>query len=123
LHMSHQFYKGFLMRVINIIVIVICLGVVAYAKEAAPIIIDLQVTEKGFEPNKIDVVTDKPVKLKITRKTDNTCSTSIQIPALKLKKDLPLNKTVSVALGKLTRGEIRFGCGMNMMDSGMIYVK
>ncbi len=111
------------MRFINIIITIFYLGVVADAKEAAPTIIDLQVTEKGFVPNKIDVATDKPVELKITRKTDNTCSTSIQIPALKLKKDLPLNKTVTVILGKLTKGEIRFGCGMNMMDSGIIYVK
>ena len=111
------------MRVLNIITIVFCLSVLAHAQEPTPTVIDLEVTEKGFVPNKIDVVTNRPVELKITRKTDSTCSTSIQVPALKLKKDLPLNKTVSVALGKLTKGEIRFGCGMNMMDSGIIYVK
>lgn len=87
------------------------------------IIVNLTVAEKGFEPNKIDVSIDTPIKLNITRKTDNTCSTSIQIPSLKLKKDLPLNKTVSISLGKLSKGEIRFGCGMNMMDSGIIYAK
>lgn len=86
-------------------------------------IINLRVTEKGFEPSQIDVSIDKPIKLNITRKTDNTCSTSIQIPSLKLKEDLPLNKTVGINLGKLSKGEIRFGCGMNMMDSGIIYVK
>lgn len=86
-------------------------------------IVNLNVTEKGFEPIKIDVSIDKPVKLNIIRRTDNTCSTSIQIPSLKLKKDLPLNKTVSINLEKLSKGEIRFGCGMNMMDSGMIYIK
>lgn len=86
-------------------------------------IVELKVTEKGFEPNKIDVSVDKPIKLNIIRKTDNTCSTSIQIPSLKLKKELPLNKIVSIYIGKLAKGEIRFGCGMNMMDSGVIYVK
>ncbi|MBY0552962.1 cupredoxin domain-containing protein [bacterium] len=111
------------MRVLNITAIVFCLSVFAHAQEPTPTVIDLEVTEKGFVPNKIDVVTDKPVELKITRKTDNTCSTSVQIPSLKLKKDLPLNKTVTIPLGKLTKGEIRFGCGMNMMDSGIIYVK
>lgn len=86
-------------------------------------VVNLTVTEKGFEPNKIDTSINKPIKLNITRKTDNTCSTSIQIPSLKLKKELPLNKTVTINLGKLSKGEIRFGCGMNMMDSGIIYVK
>jgi len=85
--------------------------------------IEISVTEKGFVPNKIDVTTEHPVTLKITRKTDNTCSTSIQIPSHKIKKELPLNKTVEIKLGQLDKGEIRFGCGMNMMDSGKIYVK
>ena len=96
----------------------------AKGKEAVkPVAIELSVTEKGFEPNKIDVTPDKPVQLNITRKTDDTCATSIQIPSMKIKKELPLNKTVSINLGQLNKGEIRFGCGMNMMDSGMIYVK
>jgi plastocyanin domain-containing protein len=98
-------------------------GSVYAADSAETVVVNISVTEKGFEPNKIDVATDKPVKLSITRKTDDTCSTSIQIPSKKIKKELPLNKTISIDLGKLSKGEIRFGCGMNMMDSGMIYVK
>ena len=100
------------------------LAVSTYANEpVTTVTVNLSVTEKGFEPNKFDVETNKPIKLNITRRTDSTCSTSIQIPSLKVKKDLPLNKTVSVELGKLAKGEIRFGCGMSMMDSGIIYVK
>src|SRR5438128_2666411 len=85
--------------------------------------VEISVTEKGFEPSSIDVKPGHPVQLNITRKTDSTCSTSIQIPAKKIKRELPLNKTVSIDLGKLEKGEIKFGCGMNMMDSGKIYVK
>ncbi|HEY8272237.1 MAG TPA: cupredoxin domain-containing protein [Pseudobdellovibrionaceae bacterium] len=86
-------------------------------------VVELSVTEKGFEPNSIDVGPGKTVILKITRKTDSTCATEIQIPAKKIKKDLPLNKDVSIDLGKLEKGEIRFGCGMNMMEGGRIIVK
>jgi plastocyanin domain-containing protein len=85
--------------------------------------VNLSVTDKGFEPNKIDVAPDQNVILNITRKTNETCATKIQIPSLKIKKDLPLNKMVSIDLGKLKKGEIRFGCGMNMMESGIIDVK
>lgn len=81
----------------------------------------LQVTEKGFEPNQIDVKPGTDVTLKVTRKTDSTCATAISIPSKKLKKELPLNKTVSVALGKLEKGEVRFACGMDMV-SGQIIV-
>jgi plastocyanin domain-containing protein len=83
--------------------------------------IELQVTEKGFEPSQIDVKPGTAVTLKVTRKTDSTCATAISIPSKKIKKDLPLNKTVNVDLGKLEKGEIRFACGMDMV-SGQIIV-
>lgn len=86
-------------------------------------IVNITVTENGFEPKGIDVKPNVPVVLKVTRKTDSTCSTQIQIPSKKIKKDLPLNETVSISVGKLEKGEIRFGCGMSMMDGGRISVK
>ena len=84
--------------------------------------VNLTVTEKGFQPSTIDVGAGKDVTLKITRKTDKTCATQINIPSKKIKKDLPLNKEVSVELGKLDKGEIRFACGMDMV-TGIINVK
>lgn len=85
-------------------------------------VITLSVTEKGFEPNIVDVKPGIPLVLKVTRKTDATCATQVQIPSKKIKKDLPLNKEVSIEVGKLEKGEVRFACGMNMMD-GQIIVK
>lgn len=84
---------------------------------------EVNVTEKGFEPSELKAKAGVPVVLRITRKTDSTCSTQIQVPAKKIKMDLPLNKTVEVALGNLEKGEIRFGCGMNMMQGGQILVQ
>lgn len=85
-------------------------------------VVELQVTEKGFEPSSVDVKPGSPVVLKITRKTDSTCATQIKIQSKNIKKDLPLNKTVTVALGKLDKGEIRIACGMDMV-SGRIFVR
>lgn len=84
--------------------------------------IQVQVTEKGFEPKQIDVKPGTAVTLKVTRKTDSTCATSIAISSKGIEKDLPLNKTVSIDLGKLDKGEVRFACGMNMV-SGQIIVR
>ena len=95
---------------------------VGFAKENKQIV-NLEVTEKGFVPSTVDVKPGEPVILKITRKTDSTCSTLIQIPSKKIKKDLPLNKTVSIDVGVLEKGEIRFGCGMDMMEGGKIFVR
>jgi len=85
-------------------------------------VVDLQVTEKGFEPSSVDVKSGVPVVLKVTRRTDATCATKIQIQSKNIKKDLPLNKMVIIALGKLDKGKIRFGCGMDMI-TGNIVVK
>lgn len=85
-------------------------------------VVELQVTEKGFEPGSVDVKPGVPVVLKVTRKTDSTCATQIKIQSKKIKKDLPLNKPVTITLGKLDKGEIRFGCGMDMI-TGNIFVK
>ncbi len=82
--------------------------------------ISLQVTEKGFVPNKIDVKAGSHIVLKVTRKTDDTCATQIAIKDKKIK--LPLNKEVSVDVGVLKKGEVRFACGMDMI-TGLILVK
>lgn len=75
------------MRILSTFIILSLISFFTYAKQSSDVItVNLTVTEKGFEPNKIDVAADKPVKLNITRKTNDTCSTSIQIPSMKLKK-------------------------------------
>ncbi|MCC7406060.1 MAG: cupredoxin domain-containing protein [Bdellovibrionales bacterium] len=83
-------------------------------------VVELQVTEKGFEPNSVDVKPGVLVVLKVTRKTDSTCATQIKIKSKNIKKDLPLNKPVTIALGKLDKGELRFGCGMDMITGNII---
>lgn len=83
-------------------------------------VVELQVTEKGFEPSSVDVKPGVPVVLKVTRKTDSTCATQIKIKWKNIKENLPLNKPVTIALGKLDKGEIRFGCGMDMITGNII---
>lgn len=96
-------------------------GTSALAKEAKIADkISVEVTEKGFVPREINVNPGTEVTLEVTRKTDATCSKEIQVPSKKIRLELPLNEKVTVALGKLDKGEIRFGCGMNMMEGGKI---
>lgn len=83
----------------------------------------IEVTERGFVPSEINVKPGTQVTLKVTRKTDQTCSTEILVPSKEINEKLPLNKTVTIALGKLEKGEIRFGCGMNLMEGGRIYIR
>ena len=91
----------------------------AMAKEAVQNIV-LKVTENGFEPSEIKVKPGTHVILKVTRKTDTTCATQIQIKEKKIKADLPLNKEISVDVGTLKKGDIRFACGMDMISGHII---
>lgn len=99
------------------------MGVGHAAAPAGKTVVDMEVAEKGFQPKSINVKPGSDVVLRITRKTDVTCSTEIQIPSKKVKVALPLNKSVDIALGKVEKGEIKFGCGMDMMDAGVVTVK
>lgn len=92
------------------------------ADKTAAQIVQLTVTEKGFVPDKISVKPGTHVILKVTRKTDSTCATQIKISEKKIKKDLPLNKEVSIDVGTLEKGKIGFACGMDMI-SGFIVVE
>ncbi len=82
--------------------------------------IAMTVTEKGFEPSSLKVKAGEPVTLKITRKTNATCAREITVPSQKLKVDLPLDKEVTVKISALSKGEIKFGCSMDMMIGGVI---
>lgn len=95
------------------------LSISVFAKDQ---VIDLQVTEKGFEPSSIIVKPEVPVVLRVTRKTNATCATRLKVQSKNIKKELPLNQSVKIALGSLQKGEIRFGCDMDMI-TGILVVK
>lgn len=82
--------------------------------------IPVKVTENGFEPSSINVKPGSRVTLKVTRTTDTTCATSIQIKEKKIKKELPLNQEVSIDLGTLKKGKITYACGMDMISGHII---
>lgn len=111
------------MKALLMIGVLISLTSFARAENPALQTVILTVTDHGFEPKTVDVKPGIPVVLKITRTSEMTCATEIVIPTKKIKKDLPLNQTVEIKIGKLKKGEIRFGCGMNMMESGQIHIK
>ena len=85
--------------------------------------VTMAVTEKGFEPNDVNVKKGEPVTLAITRKTDKTCATEIVIDELGVKTSLPLNKAVKVTFTPTKSGELKYGCGMNKMIGGVLRVE
>lgn len=85
--------------------------------------VEMAVTEKGFEPAKIEARVGEPLTLVVTRKTDRTCARQLVISGEGGKTDLPKDKTVEVAYTAKTEGPVKFGCAMGMMVSGIIDVR
>ena len=85
--------------------------------------IELTVTDKGFEPSPVKVKAGEPLELVVTRKTDKTCATEIVVKDYGIDKKLPLNEPVVVALTPKQPGEIKYGCGMDQMVSGVLVVE
>lgn len=86
-------------------------------------VIALKVTEEGFEPTPINVKKGEPLDLQITRVTDKTCATEIVIDGTDINVPLPLNQRVDVRYTPSRTGELRYGCGMGMMISGVLLVE
>ncbi len=88
-----------------------------FAKDDAQIV-EIKVTESGFEPSSIDVKSGDNVKLKVTRTTDATCATEMKVK--NVKKKLPLNEPVTIDLGKIKKGSLGFSCGMDMLKGEIV---
>ena len=79
--------------------------------------IGLAVTEKGFEPSKIEVKKGEPLHLVVTRKTDATCATELVIKDQGIRKELPLNQPVTFDFTPTKSGEMTYACGMGMITN------
>jgi plastocyanin len=83
--------------------------------------ITIKVTDAGFEPARITVKKDTPVRLTFLRTSDKTCATEVLIPDQHIQKKLPLNERVTIDLTFKQAGEVTFMCGEKMYK-GLIIV-
>jgi len=86
-------------------------------------IVEINVGNKGYTPQRIALKANVPVRLVFTRTEQAGCADQVQIPAFGIKNtDLPLNKPVTIAFTPKEGGEFTFSCGMSMVK-GAIMVK
>jgi plastocyanin domain-containing protein len=88
-----------------------------------PRVITLNVTEKGYEPSPITLKKDEPVKLVVTRKTEQTCATEIVMKDYGINTPLPFNTPVEIAFTPNKTGTLTYGCAMGQMISGAFMVE
>ena len=81
--------------------------------------IAIRVTQHGYDPPRLAIPANQPVKLAFTRDASPSCGSEVVFPTLGIRKSLPTNSTVLVDLPAQPAGEIAFSCGMGMFR-GMI---
>ena len=80
---------------------------------APPVTVELAVTEDGFAPARATVPAGRPLRLVVTRKTEQTCATEIVVAGH--THALPLGAPVVIELPAQPRGPLRYACGMAML--------
>lgn len=79
------------------------------------------VVENGtYEPAKIKLKAGQPISIQFLRKDASPCAGTVLLPALEISQELPLNKSVSIKLPELKKGEYPFHCQMQMYKGAFI---
>lgn len=87
---------------------------------AAVTTVDIAVTEDGFTPAQVTVPANTRIRLRFTRKVEQTCATEVVFAALKIEKPLPLGQAVTIDLPPQPAGRLTFACGMDMYRGQLI---
>ena len=82
--------------------------------------VQLTVTDAGFQPAEVTVAKDRPIRLTVTRKTNQTCATEIVFKEIEVKKDLPLDQAVTIDLPPQPGGTLNYACGMDMIKGSLV---
>jgi plastocyanin domain-containing protein len=87
----------------------------AAGRHAQEQVVPIEVTSAGFVPAQIKTKARQPMKLVVTRITDQTCIKEIVIKDFGIDKPLPLNQPVEITLTPSKPGQLRHACGMSQL--------
>jgi len=82
----------------------------------------VEITAAGLVPARVTVPANQPVDLVFIRRVDDTCGTQVEIPDLKVQRDLPRDERVTIRLPPQSPRDLSFSCGMDMLK-GVIIVR
>lgn len=74
----------------------------------------------GYQPAVISVPVGKTTRISFLRTDPTDCLSELILPDFRIKKELPLNRKVSVEITPKERGEFGYTCGMNMYRGKII---
>lgn len=74
----------------------------------------------GYSPSTISIPSGKTTTLTFTRRDPSTCLEEVVLPDFKIRKFLPMNKTISIDITPPKPGTYEIVCGMNMFHGKLI---
>jgi plastocyanin domain-containing protein len=81
--------------------------------------IAISVDAVGYHPAESHAKAGEAVRLVFTRTSEDGCGTEVVIPSANVKRELPLNKAVSIDVTMPAKGSLAFACGMDMMHGSV----
>lgn len=75
---------------------------------------------EGYHPATIRAAAGRQLTLVFTRTTDESCGQQLVFPSTNVRRDLPLNQPVEVAVTVPPSGSLGFTCGMNMYQGAVV---
>jgi plastocyanin domain-containing protein len=81
---------------------------------------EVRVTDKGFEPGRIEVPPAREVVLRFTRKVADSCADAVLVQGDPVKHMLPQDRPIDVRLTSPRSGQVRFACGMDMYRGAVV---
>lgn len=78
------------------------------------------IVEGGYTPNSIQIPKGKTTKISFIRRDPSACLEEVVLSDFKIRKFLPINQKITIALSPEKSGEYSFSCGMNMFKGKII---
>ena len=85
-----------------------------------PGVVEIAVTDRGFEPARLEVRGGQPLTLRFTRKTAAACGEAVLIDGDPVEHRLPKDLPVDVHVTPPKSGTLAFQCGMHMMNGTLV---
>ncbi len=86
-------------------------------------VVEIRVTQNGYEPSPVTLKKGQPVEVRVTRDTERTCATEFILDEHQINEKLPVGQTVTIRFTPEKDGELRYGCHMDKMISGRFIVQ
>ncbi len=82
----------------------------------------VRITPGGFDPMRLEVPADQPLRLALLRSSESNCGGKIVFPALGITTEIRPGGMTLLDLPPQPSGEIRFTCGMGMYRGSVVAV-